>query len=249
MEVCVDSVESALNAARGGASRIEVCAALSEGGLTPSPGVMAVISENVTIPCFAMIRPRTGDFIYSELELQAMERDIGIMISCGAVGLVMGCLTTKGEVDTASVTRLVNVARAKLSTISLTFHRAIDLTRDIHVAAEHVSQLGFHRILTSGGAASAHQGMDCIAKLVTELGDNVIVMPGGGINEDNLEEIQTKTKCVEFHASARVSKSSEMEHQNSDCSLGTNSQEYSTMVTSKDKVANLIKIYKVTFFK
>ena len=222
---------------------------MSEGGLTPSPGVMAVISENVTIPCFAMIRPRTGDFVYSELELQAMERDIGIMISCGAVGLVMGCLTTKGEVDTASVTRLVNVARAKLSTISLTFHRAIDLTRDIHVAAEHVSQLGFHRILTSGGAATAHQGMDCIAKLVTELGDNVIVMPGGGINEDNLEEIQTKTKCVEFHASARVSKSSEMEHQNSDCSLGTNSQEYSTMVTSKDKVANLIKIYKVTFFK
>ena len=88
-----------------------------------------------------MIRPRTGDFVYTELELQAMERDIGMMVTCGAVGLVMGCLTTKGGVDTASVTRLVNVARAKLSTISLTFHRAIDLTRDIHVAAEHVSHV------------------------------------------------------------------------------------------------------------
>jgi len=245
----VDSVESALNAARGGASRLEVCAALSEGGLTPSPGVMAVIAENVTIPCFAMIRPRTGDFVYTELELQAMERDIGMMVTCGAVGLVMGCLTTKGEVDIPSMTRLVNVARSKLSTVSLTFHRAIDLTRDLHVAAGHVSQLGFHRILTSGGAGSAHQGMDSIAKLVTDLGDSVIVMPGGGINEDNLEEIQIKTKCVEFHASARVSKTSEMEHQNTDCRLGANSQEYSTMVTSKDKVANLIKIYKVTFFK
>ena len=115
VQVCVDSVESALNAARGGASRLEVslvtchmhmsrvtchvcqvCAALAEGGLTPSPGVMAVISTNVTIPCFAMVRPRAGDFVYSELELQAMERDIEVMISCGAVGLVLGCLNTKG---------------------------------------------------------------------------------------------------------------------------------------------------------
>lgn len=245
----MDSVESALNAARGGASRLEVCAALAEGGLTPSPGVMAVISTNVTIPCFAMVRPRAGDFVYSELELQAMERDIEVMISCGAVGLVLGCLNTKGDVDREAVTRLVAVSRAKLSTVSLTFHRAIDLARDLSEAAAVVAQLGFERILTSGGRASALEGADTIARLVSELGEAVIVMPGGGVTEDNLEEIRTRTKCVEFHASARVSRASEMEHQNPGLSLGSSGREYTTMVTSRDKVSNLIKIYKVNFFK
>jgi len=249
MEVCVDSVESAFNAARGGASRLEVCSALSEGGLTPSPGLLTVISDNVTIPCFAMIRPRPGDFIYSEMELLAMEKDIGMMIEAGAKGLVFGCLNSKGDVDVKQVTRLVSVAKHKQSTISLTFHRAIDMTRDLQEAANVVVQLGFDRILTSGGHSKALDGMENIAALVKDLGDRVIVMPGGGISEDNLEEIQTKTKCVEFHASARTVKSSQMEYQNSDCSLGQRGEEYSLMVTSTERVANLIKIYKVTFFK
>ena len=116
-QVCVDSVESAFNAARGGASRLEVCSALSEGGLTPSPGLLTVISENVTIPCFAMIRPRPGDFIYSDMELLAMEKDICMMIEAGAKGLVFGCLDTKGDVDVKKVTRLVSVAKNKQSSI------------------------------------------------------------------------------------------------------------------------------------
>lgn len=250
MEVCVDSVESGLNAARGGASRLEVCSALAEGGLTPSPGVMEVIAANVTIPCFAMVRPRAGDFVYTDLELKAMERDIEVMISCGATGLVLGCLTTKGEVDTEAVTRLVSKARGELGTVSLTFHRAIDMTRDLSKAAATVSQLGFERILTSGGQRTAHEGIEVIASLVRQLEDTgTIVMPGGGITEENLEEIQIKTRCVEFHASARAEKASEMEFTNKACSLGSNGQEFSTMVTSRDKVSNLIKIYKVTFFK
>lgn len=249
MEVCVDSVESAFNAARGGASRLEVCSALSEGGITPSPGLLTVISENVTIPCFAMIRPRPGDFIYSEMELLAMEKDISIMLEAGAKGLVFGCLDSKGNVDVKQVTRLVSVAKNKQSTVELTFHRAIDMTRDLREAANSVAQLGFDRILTSGGHSKALDGIDNIAALVKDLGDRVIVMPGGGISEDNLEEIQTKTKCVEFHASARKVKSSQMEYQNSDCILGQRGEEYSLMVTSTEMVANLIKIYKVTFFK
>jgi len=249
MEVCVDSVESAFNAARGGASRLEVCAALSDGGLTPSPGLLTVITENVTIPCFAMIRPRPGDFVYSEMELLAMEKDISVMIDSGAAGLVFGCLDSKGDVDVKQVTRLVSAAKTKQSDISLTFHRAIDMSRDLHQAANTVSQLGFERILTSGGHSKALDGIENIASLVKELGDKVIVMPGGGICEDNLEEIQTKTKCVEFHASARVMKPSGMEYQNTACSLGQRGQEYSLMVTDTDRVAKLIKIYKVTFFK
>ena len=209
-----------------------------------------VISTNVTIPCFAMVRPRAGDFVYTDLELKAMERDIEVMISCGATGLVLGCLTTKGEVDTEAVTRLVSKARGELSTVSLTFHRAIDMARELSKSAQTVSQLGFDRILTSGGHRTAYEGIKEIAGLVKELEDSgTIVMPGGGITEENLEEIQMRTRCVEFHASARAEKASEMEFTNKTCSLGSNGQEYSTMVTSRDKVSNLIKIYKVTFFK
>ena len=136
-----------------------------------------------------------------------MERDIETMISCGATGLVLGCLDTKGEVDTEAVTRLVSAARGKLSTVSLTFHRAIDMTRDLSKSAHTVSQLGFDRILTSGGQTTAVEGIEVIASLVRELGDSgTIVMPGGGVTEDNLEELQTRTKCVEFHASAREEK-------------------------------------------
>ena len=153
-----------------------------------------VISTNVTIPCFAMVRPRAGDFVYTDLELKAMERDIEVMISCGATGLVLGCLTTKGEVDTEAVTRLVSKARGELSTVSLTFHRAIDMARELSKSAQTVSQLGFDRILTSGGHRTAYEGIKEIAGLVKELEDSgTIVMPGGGITEENLEEIQMRT--------------------------------------------------------
>lgn len=247
MEVCVDSIESALNAARGGASRLELCSSLAEGGLTPSTGLVRVITDNVAIPCFAMIRPRGGDFVYSELELQVMEKDVEMMIECGALGVVFGCLTTEGDIDEISTARIVTTAKNKLSTVGLTFHRAIDMTRDINKSAKLVQQLGFERILTSGGQKSALEGIQGISGLVREL--DIVVMLGGGIDEDNLEDIQTKTKCVEFHASARVKKASRMKYQNPRCNMGTHSEEFSTMITSTEKVANLVKIYKNTFFK
>ena len=128
-----------------------------------------------------------------------MEKDICIMIEAGAKGLVFGCLDSKGDVDVKQVTRLVSVAKNKQSTVELTFHRAIDMTRDLQEAANSVAQLGFDRILTSGGHSKALDGIDNIAALVKDLGDKVIVMPGGGICEDNLEEIQTKTKVGYQH--------------------------------------------------
>ena len=128
-----------------------------------------------------------------------MEKDICIMIEAGAKGLVFGCLDSKGDVDVKQVTRLVSVAKNKQSTVELTFHRAIDMTRDLQEAANSVAQLGFDRILTSGGHSKALDGIDNIAALVKDLGDKVIVMPGGGICEDNLEEIQTKTKVGYKH--------------------------------------------------
>eukprot|EP00091_Calanus_sinicus_P006340 TRINITY_DN16967_c0_g1_i1.p1 TRINITY_DN16967_c0_g1~~TRINITY_DN16967_c0_g1_i1.p1 ORF type:complete len:195 (+),score=49.56 TRINITY_DN16967_c0_g1_i1:278-862(+) len=194
-----------------------------------------------------MIRPRGGDFVYSELELQVMEKYLAMMIECGALGVVFGCLKTDGDVDETSVSRLVTTAKKTLSTVGLTFHRAIDMARDINKSAKTVQQLGFERILTSGGHKTALEGIQTIAELVKEL--ECVVMPGGGINDENLEEIQTKTKCVEFHASARIKKDSKMEFQNEACSMGSNSQEFSIMVTSTEKVAKLVKIYKRTFFK
>jgi len=243
MEVCVDSVESALNAARGGASRLEVCSCLEVGGLTPSPGLVKVISSNVAIPCFALLRPRPGDFIYSELELDVICTDIDHLLDSGARGLVLGCLLAEGCVDVPSVKRIIKTARAKKPAVEFTFHRAIDLCRDILGQAHLVEDLGIHRLLTSGGGRDVVAG----AKIIRQMADSLAtasVMPGGGVSEDNLQELMEATRCSEYHASARVFKDSMMEWRNEECSLGTNSKEYSTMVTSKERVEALIRIYK-----
>jgi len=245
MEICVDCLESAINGVRGGVKRIELCSALSEGGLTPSVGLLKVLKSNIVVPVFCMIRPRGGDFLYSELELQAMEEDIKALLGEGANGLVFGCLTSTGEVDVESCNRLISVARKINPEIDLTFHRAIDHTRDIMVAVEKIKSLGFSRILTSGGESSAITGKDVIRDLIEEHGDSkFIIFPGGGINADNLDELLTHTNCFEFHASARTSVESKMEYKNEDCSLGTSSSEYSRLVSTIPSVSPLTKIYK-----
>jgi len=247
MEVCVDSIESALAAARGGASRLEVCSSLAEGGLTPSTGLVRVITENVAIPAFAMLRPRGGDFVYTKLEQEVMKRDIESLIECGARGLVFGCLTVNGDLDTALLKSLISAARAKQPGLDLTLHRAIDLTRDIKASARLAAELGFTRILTSGGAATALQGAVTIAELVSDLPE-LNVMPGGGISEENMAEIMEATKAVEYHASARERKESLMEYRNPACSLGSDSSEYSCMVTSTPRVEKLVRVYKDNIF-
>jgi len=242
----VDSIESALAAARGGASRLEVCSSLSEGGLTPSTGLMRVITENVAIPAFSMVRPRGGDFVYTRLEQEVMARDIEAMVDSGAKGLVFGCLTVNGELDCIILNRLVSIARNKVPGIELTFHRAIDLTKDIKCSVQLAAQLGFNRVLTSGGAASALLGAKTISELVRDVEINV--MPGGGISEENMAEVMEVTKAVEYHASARERIESTMEWRNPACSLGTNSAEYSCLVTSTKRVEKLVRIYKDNIF-
>lgn len=246
MEVCVDSIESALAAARGGASRLEVCSSLSEGGLTPSTGLLRVITENVAIPAFAMVRPRGGDFVYTRLEQEVMARDIESLLECGARGLVFGCLTTEGELDCPALKTLIGLARRKKPGIDLTLHRAIDLTRDIKASAQRAAELGFTRVLTSGGAASALLGAATIAELVRDLEMNV--MPGGGISEENMAEVMETTRAVEYHASARERRDSLMEWRNPACILGTDSTEYSCLVTSTARVEKLVRVYKDNIF-
>lgn len=245
MEVCVDCLESGINAVRGGAKRIELCSALSEGGLSPSVGLLRVLKKQIGIPVFCMIRPRDGDFLYTELELQIMEEDIKSLLKDCADGLVFGCLTAEGKVDDSSCSRLISLARKIKPGCELTFHRAVDLCDDIVEATETIKKLGFNRLLTSGGKQTAYLGQDIIRDLITKFdGDDFHVFPGGGVNEDNLGDLIKHTNAFEFHASARKAEESKMEYKNLECSLGTNSSEYTRKVTSVQLVSKLTTIYK-----
>jgi len=200
LEVCVDFIQSAINAEKGGAGRIELCSALSEGGLTPTLGTLKTLKKLLTIPIIVMIRPRRGDdFNYSELELDSMIEDILEFRKAEADGFVFGCLSENKEIDLNANTRLISAA----SGLPCTFHRAFDVTRSQDMMANYklVETLGFKRILTSGFECNALGGLNNIKQLMNE--GNLIVMPGAGISAQNLETIIRETRCKEFHASAR----------------------------------------------
>nr|XP_006630976.1 PREDICTED: copper homeostasis protein cutC homolog [Lepisosteus oculatus] len=206
MEVCVDSVESAINAERGGAGRIELCSSLLEGGITPSIGLLQVVKQYVRIPVFVMIRPRGGDFLYSDREVEVMKTDIHLCKNHGADGLVLGALTEDGRVDTELCVELLAACRP----LPVTFHRAFDMVHDPMLAMETLISLGFERVLTSGSDSSALEGLPLIKRLVEQAKGRIIVMPGGGISERNLQRILEGSGAQEFHCSARSTKDSAM---------------------------------------
>lgn len=198
LEICVDSLDSALAAQAGGADRIELCSALSEGGLTPSLGLLETVREHLVIPIQVMIRPRGGDFCYSDLEFRAMRRDIELAKAAGADGVVFGLLQPDGRVDIERTRALLEAARP----MSITFHRAFDLTSDPFIALETLIGLGVDRLLTSGQAATAYEGLDLIARLVTRADQRIKIMPGGGV-EAHVGEIIEASGVSEVHCSAR----------------------------------------------
>ncbi|XP_014380244.1 copper homeostasis protein cutC homolog isoform X6 [Alligator sinensis] len=166
MEVCVDSVESAVNAERGGAGRIELCAGLIEGGTTPSvAGLLQVVKQCVRVPVFVMIRPRGGDFLYSDREVDVMKADARLAKLHGADGLVFGALTEDGRIDTELCMALLAVCRP----LPVTFHRAFDMVHDPMVALETLISLGFERVLTSGCDSSALEGLPLIKRLAEQV--------------------------------------------------------------------------------
>lgn len=217
LEICVDSVESAAAAEAGGAQRVELCSALSEGGLTPSLGLIRAVRSRIEIGVHVMIRPRAGDFLYSEHELAVMREDIALAAECGADSVVLGLLTADGDVDVDRTRELVELARP----MEVTFHRAIDMVRDIESALEDVISTGADRVLTSGGETTAMQGRHRIGKMVQASDGRIGVMVAGSVRAENVKEIARATSALEFHAALRRPVPSRIKHQRRKVHLGS----------------------------
>jgi copper homeostasis protein len=194
-EICVDSVAGVRAAKAAGADRVELCAALLEGGITPSRGMICQASSIGGIALHTMIRPRGGDFLYDDDELAIMRSDIEIAKEEGADGVVIGLLTAEGEVDAARTRELISLARP----LSVTFHRAFDMTRDALQALETLISLGVDRVLTSGQDTTVLEGLPLITELVRRAENRIIVMPGGGITSANIARIVAAAAPKEIH--------------------------------------------------
>lgn len=200
IEVCANSFESALAAQNGGADRIELCSALDLGGITPSFGLISLCKQELTIPINVLIRPREGDFHYTRTEIEQMAEDIALCGELGVNGVVFGALTDQSAVDTVACSYLMEVA--KKYNLSTTFHRAIDVSYSILYAIRDIVELGFDRILTSGGCPTALEGIPTIADMVEMVQDRVRIIAASGINSDTIVKIATETKAPEIHFSA-----------------------------------------------
>ena len=236
LEICIDSVESAVAAQAGGAQRVELCSALSEGGITPSEGLIRVVRARIGIGVYVMIRPRGGDFLYSADELQVMRDDISRAGDLGADGVVFGLLTADGVVDVDRTAELVELARP----METTFHRAIDMTRDLEQALESVIQTGAQRVLTSGGEQSALLGMTRVAELVQSARGRIAVMVCGNVRPENVAQIAETTGAVEFHAALRSAVPSPVTYRNPGLNMGdAGSDEYTRYVVWPEDVVRL----------
>jgi copper homeostasis protein len=199
IEIAVFSLEAAIAAYNAGAQRIELCSAPAEGGLTPSAATMRLARKYVKIPIHVMIRPREGDFCYSEKEFESMLLDIAAAKMVGMEGVVSGILNPDGTVDEKRMAILVDAAEP----MNVTFHRAFDMAIDQDEALEALIYAGCARILTSGGQQTAPQGIEKLAELVKKAGDRISIMPGSGVNLNNIKHLVESTGAKEMHLSAR----------------------------------------------
>jgi len=239
VEICVDSPAGAFAAERGGADRVELCDNLLEGGTTPSAGRIKVTRRGLKIGLQVIIRPRGGDFLYSADELEVMREDIRLAKDLGADGVVLGCLTSEGDVDRDRMRELITLARP----LNVTFHRAFDMCRDPRQALEDLIALGPDRVLTSGQEATCLEGLDLIAELQKQAAGRIIVMPGGGITPRNVQRIVSGAGVSEVHLSARRTIESGMGYRNSRVFMGGTLRppEFNWKTTDENAVRNVVK--------
>ena len=206
-EICANSVRSAIEAQRGGAYRVELCENIPEGGTTPSAGAILAARKALSIKLNVIIRPRGGDFLYSDEEFEIMKHDIAFCKQVKVDGVVFGVLNTEGAVDIQRNIALVELARP----MTVTFHRAFDVTNNIDKALEDIINIGFNVVLTSGGFVKAIEGKEVIKRLVEKAGNQIVIMPGSGISEANIKDIIASTGARFYHLSARRPYPSEMQ--------------------------------------
>jgi copper homeostasis protein len=237
VEACVDAIDAALEAERGGAGRIELCGELLQGGVTPSAGLIAAVWDRIDIPLFVLVRPRAGDFLYTDDELDVMRRDIEQMKALGVDGVAFGALTADGDVDVEQMRSLIALARP----MSVTFHRAFDFVRDQDAALDVLLDLGVERVLTSGGAPTALEGVSRIAELARRVGDRMIVVAGGSITASNVGEVVAASGVREVHVRGAARVESAMRHRRSAVSLSkVGASDYDRSATRADEIRRVV---------
>jgi copper homeostasis protein len=241
LEICVDSVESALAAERGGADRVELCSNLPDGGLSPSSGLISTVRQAISIDLHVMIRPRSGDFLYTDDEFQTMRLDIAMAKQLGADGVVLGILDPDGRVDIERTRQLVDVA----APMRVTYNRAFDMSADLIQSLRDLKTAGIHCILTSGGRQTAAEGAGTLKRLVAAAKDGrdaIGIMAAGGIEDSNVATLIEQTGVREIHASLKSPIPSPMRFRNNGISMGTaQGREYQRFVVDQHKVEKLLR--------
>jgi copper homeostasis protein len=245
LEVSTEGVDGLLVAQDNGADRVELCASVLEGGLTPSIGIVREALRHARIPVFVIVRPRGGDFLYSEAEFESMRQDVMALKDLGVPGVVTGCLTAGGEVDEQRTAELLRVARP----MSFTFHRAFDMVRDPVRALEVLINLGADRLLTSGQRGTAIEGLANLKHLGQVANGRIIVMPCGGLRAANIGQVCRETGLWELHFAAHKTESSAMTYRNPQIAMGLTSQdhEYIKTVTDATTVRSMVEAARREF--
>ncbi|HET6180458.1 MAG TPA: copper homeostasis protein CutC [Candidatus Sulfotelmatobacter sp.] len=242
IEVCVDSVASAVAAERGGAGRVELCSSLIEGGVTPSTGLIEAVRARISIGLQVIIRPRGGDFCYSDEEIAIIERDIATAKNLGVDGVVLGVLDQAGHVSVQCMRQWVELARP----LNVTFHRAFDMSADLFSSMDDVCATGADRILTSGGEQTCLQAVDTIARLVKAARGRITILAGGGITHNDAAAIIERTGVSEIHVGLSSPVPSPMLYRNPRVSMGkTPGREYQRMQVLEENVRKLQRAISV----
>ena len=233
LEVIGFNIESCIIAQSAGAYRIELCDNPGDGGTTPSYGFIKAAREILTIELYPIIRPRGGDFLYSDAEFEMMKTDVQVCKELGCDGVVIGMLHADGTVDKVRCKQLVDLAYP----LGVTFHRAFDRTNDPFKALEIIIGIGCERVLTSGQKPAALEGAELLSELIQQAGDRIIIMPGSGISSDNIVAIAEKTGAEEFHTSARIFTEGKMNFKNEDMN-----ENLPSVLTDGDEVRKIIEL-------